>query len=300
MSMATHDDFSFGGVNRREAVLWSAAAAVIVSAHMAGAWYLHQQPVTMMMDEPQGQTAVMIDLAPMALAPEAVPQETADLVDAQAAESVEPTETVTPDAVEPETTPVEEIAQEVPEPVQEIAESEPVEEVVPDLVEAPLPEVAMAMPQPRPEFEEPEPVAKPVPKKKKIEKKPEPVKQAKVEKKQSANSAASQKSAQKSETTRAPAAGQGGGKAMSQAQWLSKVFSRIARHKGRATGNGSVNVRFTFTASGDILSAAVTSSSGNPKLDQIALNMVRRASPIPTPPPSAPLYLTAPITFEIR
>lgn len=297
MSMAQHDDFSFGDVSRREAVLWSAAAAVIVSVHMAGAWYLHQQPA-MTMDEPQGQTAVMIDLAPMALAPEAVPQETSDLVDSRAAESVEPTETITPDPVEPEPTPVEEVAQEVPEPVEEIAESEPVEEVVPDLVEAPLPEVAMAIPEPRPEVEKPKSVAKPVREKKKTEK--EPVKQAKVEKKQPANSPAAQKSAQDSETTRAAAAGQGGGRSMSTAQWKAKVLSRIARQKRDATGNGSVQISFTFTAAGEILSASVASSSGNPKLDQIALKMVRRASPIPAPPPSTPLYLVSPITFKAR
>lgn len=296
MSAATHDQFSFGGISRSEALLWSTAAAVILSVHMAGAWYLNQQP-PMIMDEMQGQTAVMIDLAPMALAPEAVPQETSDLVDAMASESVVPTETISPDPIEPETTPVEQVA-ELP-PLEEVAEAEPVEEVVPDLVEAPLPEVAMAIPEPRPEIKKPKPVEKPVREKKPV-KKPEPVKQAKVEKKQPPNSMAARKSAQNSESTRAPAAGQGGGQAVSPAQWLGRVFGRIARQKGRATGNGSVQIRFTFTTSGDILSAVVSASSGDPKLDQIALNMVRRASPIPAPPPSTPLVLEAPITFTIR
>ena len=289
MSRATHDDFSFGGYNRREAVLWSAAAAVIVSVHMAGAWYLHRQPA-IMMDEPQGQTAVMIDLAPMALAPKAVPQETSDLVDSQAAQSVEPTETITPDPVDPEMTPVEEIAQEAPEPV---------EEVVPDLVEAPLPEVAMAIPEPRPEVEKPKPVAKPVREKKKVDKKPEPVKQAKVEKKQPANSPAAQKSAQNSEITRAPAAGQGGGRTMSPARWESRVFSHLHRHKPRnARGAGIASVQFSFNSKGDVLSVRLVASSGNPSLDEAAVSLVRRSSPIPAPPPTGPSSIVVPIQFK--
>jgi len=35
MSAATHEAFSFGGISRSEAVLWSTAAAVILSIHMA-------------------------------------------------------------------------------------------------------------------------------------------------------------------------------------------------------------------------------------------------------------------------
>lgn len=299
-AVAAHLGYGLGGFSRRELALWSGAAMVIVSIHLAGAWYVQRQP-PMMLDEMQAQSAVMIDLAPMAMAPEAVPQDTTDLVDSQAAETVEePTETITPDPVEPVTEPVEEVAEDTPEPLEEIAEAEPIEEVVPDIVEAPLPEVAMAIPEPRPEIKKPKPVEKPVREKKPVQKKPEPVKQAKVEKKPAATSSqASQKSAQNADSTRAPSPGQGGGKAMSPARWQSRVYSHLNRHKPRnVRSRGSVAVRFSFNTNGDVLSVRLVSSSGDQALDEAAVNLVRRSSPIPAPPPSVPTSIIVPIDFK--
>ncbi|MDH4986535.1 TonB family protein [Aminobacter anthyllidis] len=300
MSAAIHEQFSFGGISRSEALLWSTAAAVILSVHMAGAWYLNQQPPMMMVDEPLGQTAVMIDLAPMAMAPEAVQQDTTDLVDSTPSEQVEePTETVTPDPVEPITEPVEQVAELTPEPLEEVTEAEPIEEVIPDLVEAPLPEVAMAIPEPRPEIKKPKPVEKPVRETKPVQKKPEPVKQAKVEKKPAPSTPAAKKSAQNADSVRAPAPGQGGGKAMSPARWQSRVFAHLNRHKPRNVRNrGVAAVQFSFNAGGDILSVRLINSSGDPALDEAAVSLVRRSSPIPAPPPAVPTSIVVPIDFK--
>ncbi|MBE1205870.1 energy transducer TonB family protein [Aminobacter carboxidus] len=302
MSAATHEAFSFGGISRGEAVLWSTAAAVILSVHMAGAWYLNQQP-PMMMEDMQAQSAVMIDLAPMAMAPEAVQQDATDMVDSAAAESVEEvSETIPPDPVEPVTEPVEpleQVAELTPEPLEEVTEAEPIEEVIPDIVEAPLPEVAMAIPEPRPEVKKPKPVEKPVREKKPVQKKPEPVKQAKVEKKPAPSAPAAKKSAQNADSVRAPAPGQGGGKAMSPARWQSRVFAHLNRHKPRnARNRGVVQVQFSFNAGGDVLSVKLLNSSGDPALDEAAVSLVRRSSPIPAPPPAVPTSIVVPIDFK--
>ncbi|MBT1158203.1 TonB family protein [Aminobacter anthyllidis] len=296
MSAAIHEQFSFGGISRSEALLWSTAAAVILSVHMAGAWYLNQQP-PMMMEDMQAQSAVMIDLAPMAMAPEAVQQDTTDLVDSTPSEQVEePTETVTPDPIEPVTEPVAELT---PEPLEEVTEAEPIEEVIPDLVEATLPEVAMAIPEPRPEIKKPKPVEKPVREKKPVQKKLEPVKEAKVEKKPAPSAPAAKKSAQNADSVRAPAPGQGGGKAMSPARWQSRVFAHLNRHKPRNVRNrGVAAVQFSFNAGGDILSVRLINSSGDPALDEAAVSLVRRSSPIPAPPPAVPTSIVVPIDFK--
>lgn len=305
MTTAARPDYSLGGLTRLELALWSSAAAVIFTVHLAGAWYLQQRPVAVV-DEPQGQIAVMIDLAPMAVAPDAVPQEMADLVDSSAAESVEePTETITPDAAEPMAEPVEEMTQDTAEPVEDVVEEHPVEElpveeVVPDLVELPLPEVAMAIPEPRPQLEEPKPVVKPVRETKpKTQKKPEPVKEAKPEKKPSPKSLAAQKSAQDGDTIRAPAPGQGAGKSVSPAKWMSRVHAHLGRRRPKTgKASGKAIVRFHFNQSGDVLSTTLITSSGDQALDEAAIKLVRRSSPIPAPPPAVPLFLQVPIEFK--
>lgn len=301
MTVLAQQGYEFGGVNPRELGLWSTAAAVIVSVHVAAAWYVQSMPAAALPME-QSQAAVMIDLAPMALAPEAVPQEIADLVDSSASDLVEEVteqaEPVTPDMAEPVVEPMQEVAQDEPEPVEEVAEAQPVEDVVPDLVELPLPEVAMAVPQSRPAIEKPKPVAKPV-QKKPVEQQPveKPIKQAEQKKPQPKSSAA-RKSAQAADTTQAPKAGSGSGKSMSPEQWKARVFARMGRQRPNVRKSGDVWVRFTFNESGDILSASLSRPSGIPELDQAALRVVRRASPIPAPPPSVPSYLELPITFK--
>lgn len=306
MTALAQQGYEFGGVNPRELGLWSTAAAVIVSVHVAAAWYVQSMPAAALPME-QAQAAVMIDLAPMALAPEAVPQDMANLVESAASDLVEEVteqaEPVTPETAEPVAEPVEEVAAAEPEPVEEIAEAQPVEEVIPDLVELPLPEVAMAIPQPRPAVEKPKPEAKPVQKKpvarKPVEDKPveKPVKQAEQKKPQE-RSAASRKSAHASDKTQASNAGSGATQSMSPAQWRARVQARMARHQPKFRKTGLVTVRFTFNESGDILSASLLQASGVPEIDQAALRLVRRASPIPAPPPTVPSYLDLPMTFK--
>ncbi|MER2537172.1 MAG: energy transducer TonB [Rhizobiaceae bacterium] len=282
-------------MQRSEMALWGGAAALVVAAHLTAAWWFSQQPPPNPAPA-QAAMAVMLELAPVAIAPEAVPtEEVAELVDSMAAEPVDdPVETVEP--VE-EPTPVEEVVEEIqpveePEIAEEVAELEPLEEVIPDIVEVPLPEIAVAIPEAKPVRQKPKPVEKPV---KKAVEKPRERKPAPPE------AVAAKKSAQDAPTTAAPRARQGSsGSGMSPATWASRVHAKINRSKRPGAGRGSVGIRFVVGTSGDLSGVSVARSSGDPGLDQAAIETVRRASPVPAPPPSvgAPKSTTVLITFR--
>lgn len=282
-------------MQRAEMALWGGAAALVVAVHLSAAWWFSQVPPPSPAPS-QAAQAVMLELAPVAIAPEAVPTEdVAELVESMAAEPVDdPVENVEP--IE-EPTPVEEVVEEIqpveePEIVEEVAELEPLEEVIPDLVEVPLPEIAVAIPEVKPVRERPKPVEKPVRKRveKPREKKPAPP-----------ESVAAKKSAQDAPTTAAPKASQGSsGSGMSPATWASRVHAKINRSKRGGSGRGSVGVRFVVSASGALSGVSVSRSSGDAALDQAAADTVRRASPVPPPPESvgAPKSTSVVITFR--
>jgi protein TonB len=60
-------------------------------------------------------------------------------------------------------------------------------------------------------------------------------------------------------------------------------------------------VAFTIDRSGRVLSARLIRSSGSSALDQEAVSLARRASPVPPPPPNigrASITLTVPVRFS--
>ncbi len=340
----------------REIGMWVAAGALVLVIHayaflQAQQWDPSEPPAE------EAATALMIDLAPMAVAPDAVPADMAELVESMEVPSeLPPTETT-----EPETTPVEtvtsEVIEEVAPPETEMTQAEPVEtepldsveterletaepesmepvetepvepdtttpdrapqetveEVIPDLVEAPLPEVAMALPTPKPDIVEAEPEPKPAPKpfaKKPVEKKPAPEKPVRKEaKKKPAQpaAAAAQASANDAPKKAAPRPTEGAkSSGESPARWQSRVNAHLNRFKRYPAGEretGQAAVRFSIDASGRVLSAALARSSGNAALDRAAVEMVRRASPVPAPPPAiakSRMSLTVPVRFSRR
>ena len=209
-------------------------------------------------------------------------------------------EPVEAEPVEPETT--------APEPVQQ----ETVEEVIPDLVEAPLPEVAMALPTPKPDVVEAEPEPEPAPKpvaKKPAEKKPAPEKPVRKEakKKPVQPAVAAKASANDAPKKAAPRPTEGAkSSGESPARWQSRVNAHLNRFKRYPAGEretGQAAVRFSIDPSGRVLSAALARSSGNAALDRAAVEMVRRASPVPAPPPAiarSRMSLTVPVRFSRR
>lgn len=87
------------------------------------------------------------------------------------------------------------------------------------------------------------------------------------------------------------------------ARYLSSVRADIMRQRRsvRAAGRGKVAVvAFSIDASGALGGIALASSSGAPALDDAALAMVRRASPVPAMPAgfAAPLRTRLPVRFD--
>lgn len=169
--------------------------------------------------------------------------------------------------------------------------------VLPDPVVLPPEPPKVDLPEPRPA--PPQPTAEP-PKPKRAEPKPKPPK-PKTEKPKTAPSPAPSEARAAS---RAAGAGGGaeagtGGTARASApsagtaknllaQWGATIRARIERRKsypsaaGRASG--SVSLSLTVGASGQLLGASVSRSSGNAALDAAALGAVRKAGPFPAAP----------------
>lgn len=96
-------------------------------------------------------------------------------------------------------------------------------------------------------------------------------------------------------------AGQGG---MSADAFKAAVAARIARNKPSsdvaAAAQGVVLVTFRIASSGAAEAVSVARSSGHAVLDQAAVGAVRRASPFPPPPHSAPRSFTVPMRFNAQ
>ena len=83
------------------------------------------------------------------------------------------------------------------------------------------------------------------------------------------------------------------------------VFGHLQRFKRypreRRGASGTVMVRFVLNRAGEVISSAVTKSSGNAVLDHEALEILRRASPFPVFPAAKPgrqeSYI-APVNFS--
>ncbi len=70
-----------------------------------------------------------------------------------------------------------------------------------------------------------------------------------------------------------------------------------------AEQQGVASVTFTMTREGHVLAASLARSSGDPALDTEAVAMIRRADPLPEPPPEvagATLTLNVPVRFSLR
>jgi protein TonB len=80
-------------------------------------------------------------------------------------------------------------------------------------------------------------------------------------------------------------------------------LERLKRYPAGARARreeGTAYVRFSIDANGNVRSAQLARSSGHAELDAAVLALVRRASPVPAPPPGAPQDITAPVRFTIR
>lgn len=286
----------------RDIARWGIAGAVILMAHAAGAYALH---VMTPQDLPEGEppVAIMMELDPIPQAAEAE-----DIAQAPQVETA-----IDPKDIEPE--PVDEVeVTKTAEPERDTSETKEPEPV--ELDETPLED----QPEVKEVAEAPEVVApKPQMKPKRIEKpKSEVVEQkqnqpAKPQRlatkaKQTQKSAAVQSNAQPSTKTASDQSRQSSAAAgASTAKWNSKLQAHLERNKRYllrrfgSSNKGIVGLNFTIDPAGNVLSTRVQRSSGNQKLDQLALEMVKRASPMPVPPPAIAkprLPINVPVKFN--
>ena len=247
---------------RQGFIRWSLAALVVLAAHIG----LMATYILFRNMDTQGSPvapAVLIDLAPMPVAPAVQEQDLAPGPETPPPE---------PDVVEP--TP--------PEPVIEpITEEKPV--------------VALPEPEPKPEVkpEPPKPVEKPP---EKIEKKKPVVRTAPPKAVQRATAAATPNVGDPNASS---AIASWRSMVVAQLQ-RNKRYPGGAEARRE---QGVVTLAFTLNRNGQVLARHIARSSGNSELDAEVMSMVQRAQPFPSFPTAmtqASVNLSVPIRFSLR
>ncbi len=259
---------------------WAVAASIVLALHLGiGAFFV----LTRHSDMPPGQPpdALMIDLAPIAVAP---PQ---------------------PQKEESKPEPQPEPQPEPEKPLESVPETPPVmaaplapEQPAPAILQTPVlphPEAVVAPPKPVPD--------KPVEqeKEKRLEKE-KLDKQKRVEKRKQELKERAAQARQAASHAAAPRAGASG---KSLASWKSELLARInaakrypdAAREGHQSG--TVTLSFTVEASGQVVSPRIVRSSGSPALDRETLALAHRLGRLP-PPPAGRTPITVPIRYSIQ
>jgi protein TonB len=297
---------------------WLLAGVVVLGAHAAGTLLLQRmQPL----GAPPGADipAIMIDLAPLPVAPEAPPEElppAPQLMEAQPEPVVEP-------VLEPKVEPLppaplpEPVPQPLPEPVVEPLPPipEPVVEPPPPpppepFIDVPLPvlppppDFTAFLPPPPPPVQPPR-VERPRPRaerqfERSVERprRPDPPRPRPPQR----EAAAPPRAAAPAANAAAPSQGQSA-PVMSVASWRGTLVAHLNRFKRFPPGGstGVATVAFTIDRSGRVVGASLVGSSGDAALDAEAVAMVRRASPVPAPPAGVgggSISLTVPVRFN--
>ncbi len=265
-------------------------------------------------EDPPGEQEITIDLAP---AMEEVVSVAPAEMSAQAAPPVEEVQPSEPDTVEP--SPPEEAVQDQPQDVAEAsAEPESVTEAVTvealpgqpeteaeSVVALPPPEAVVAKPieeKPAPK-PEPKPEKKPPPKP--VERKPPPRRTVAQQPRPPSEARQGQASASRENMSGSAASADPDAMRRYRATLYAAVKNRLrypptAERQGIS---GTAEVRFTLDRSGQVISASLVRSSGNPLLDQAALATVRPGSSLPAAPASVPqsqFTVSAPLRFDQR
>jgi protein TonB len=265
----------------REGARWSGSFALVLAAHAAAigaalGWRSAEAPYS------PPPAAVMLELAPLPVAPETTPNDAPPAPDLS--EAIPDPEPPPPVDLKP--------------PKIELAVAEP-----PPVVEFPKPDqVVIPLPDPDP----PPPVdLKPPPPKPKPVEKPKP-----REQKPPTPAAAPQATPDQAPRAAAPAQG-----ATPQPQsaalptWKGLLLRHLERHKRypsdaqRTRQEGVVYVHFVMSRDGRVLSARLERPCGVASLDHEGLALLQRAQPLPPFPPDQPgesLELVVPIEFFLR
>jgi periplasmic protein TonB len=236
---------------------WAAAALIVCVLHAGGAALalMYWQEVEDA-DDPAG--ALTVEMAPL---PAVVPVDSPDVAHGPEQQQAR----LTHEAAKPV---VEEVTKDIP----------PVEP-------SPAPEPEVALPKPRPEEKE-QPREKEEP--------DEPTRRDQTPQQDAdvpLTTAPPKVEAQPAPRS-APSPGQSASVARVQASWQKAVVRQLERHsRGRYPAaaerrgvQGVVMVRFRVDRAGHVVSSGIAKSSGSPVLDEEALAILKRASPLPVPP----------------
>tara|TARA_R110000824_G_scaffold366730_2_gene555598 strand:- start:114106 stop:114900 length:795 start_codon:yes stop_codon:yes gene_type:complete len=261
---------------------WTGACLVASAVHLAIAIWLLSDPVFRPADVAP-PAAIMIDLAAM---PEAILTEVNEIApDREAAEASKAAK-----ATETEEPSPEEVVEPTPEKSGPVAENA----------------------VPHSDTAEPLPILKPkrLEKKREDTGKPEPQKKPAEDKQQANASSRSAVQAQarvtESDRNAANQAAPGVSLSLDVADWQSQLMAYLERHKRYPSGaryrreQGTAHVRFDIDEDGTVLSVSLARSSGYREIDNEVLALVRRASPVPAPPPGAQRSITAPVRFSVQ
>ncbi|TPI61160.1 TonB family protein [Mesorhizobium sp. B3-1-3] len=328
MTVAALSRISQPRFGAREAGLWTSAAAIILAAHVAVAYALQTLSFAEMQDGGP-PPALAVEMAPLAIAP-AVPEEAAmldmvtpeppDAADAEKpvevkpatdpAPAVEQAEPVTEQPSDADDTQEAEQAARAEQAIAALSEQKPLDEAVPDPVEAIAPDVVIPLPQPKP-VEAAVKVQKPAEPRKKAEKKPVGKPKERVRKERapppratttaSIDAKAAAKAAAPRSSDAAPRS------SVSPSRWNSTLAAWIRRHTRYPSAarsrraEGTPSVTFTVDTSGRVVSARLARSSGDGDLDRAALASLQGAS-VPAPPAElgARVTRTVPFVFSLR
>jgi protein TonB len=171
---------------------------------------------------------------------------------------------------------------------------------------------ATAFPQEKPtEAEEPDRIVAETAPKKLTE---EEQKVAAVDTNASTESAASEatapapiENAREAPVTAAPAPGTGASAQRIRVTWQKKLMAHLERFKRYPSAgmprSTRIEVGFTLDRLGRVVSAEIRQGSGDPAFDQAALAMLRRADPVPPPPPLVAdegLNFTLPVVYRVK
>ncbi|MGE0627700.1 MAG: energy transducer TonB [Hyphomicrobiaceae bacterium] len=291
--MTAHHHVSHDETTSQLLARWMLAIVFVMAAHGAVALaVMHWPQPENTAGEPPA--AIMIELAPVPVAPDTPPEDVAVGVRQEMSQEATPVES--PDKPVEEPQPPEPVVQQEeppPEPVEHEAE---IEIKIPDLpviadaaatLEVPA-EKAAPKTQDTDEAVNDSKKAKP--------EKPKPRRKSVAR----TTSAPKRVDARRATTNAAPTSGTAS--SMSIATWRGTVMAHLNRYKRYpGAGGGTASVAFTINRAGHVLSARLIRSSGNSTLDREAVALTRRASPVPAPPPNigrGSIMLTVPVRFS--
>jgi len=279
---------------------WAGAAACVAAAHAGVTWAVMNWPRP---EIPAGEppSAIMIEFAPVPLAPEAPQQDVAvgpEMTMSQQSNASELSEETPPEELE--------------ETEQKMTKAEPVEVAVEQEVETELDipelpviedaEVSLVKPAEKPpEIETVEEETPPPPPKPKPKKAEDSDVQQNTQASAPTTAAPKPLDVQRAKTNAAPSSGVSSSRSITT--WRGMVMAHLNRRKRHPGGSarGTSSVAFVIDRSGRVLSARLIRSSGSSALDRAAVALARRASPVPAPPANigqGRITLTVPIHFS--